>query len=428
MKVLNNDFLGESLYYKKGSSGLDMYILPKKGYARKHAYFVTQYGSVHNEFIVQDKHYKMPLGIAHFLEHKIFENAEINVFQEFAALSGSVNASTSFGYTQYFFNCTEKFEENMKLLMKFVQTPNITEENVEKEKGIIGQEIKMYEDNPDWVHYYSLLKSLFEEHPVRYDIGGTVHSIQEITKEQLDICYKAFYTPSNMFVLVLGDVPIHETFNLIENSLSIPFKKSNQIVSRTSPYENPRVNFRQYEDDFAVPISRFYLGVKDLQSGQSGKELLRKSIVTKFMLDLLFSTSADLYADLFKTGRINSTFSYDYSYELDYGYTVIGGESDDPDETAAYILAKIKTLKESGLDENHFDILKKKAIGRYLNAFSSLDYIGSSFVQLINKGINPFNYYELLVEIQFSEVVSRLKASFLEDYTSLAIMRKKSES
>ncbi len=425
MKIMNNDFLGEALYYKRGSSGLDMYILPKKGFARKHAYFVTRYGSIHNEFLVQDKHHKMPLGIAHFLEHKIFENAEFNVFQEFSAMSGSVNASTSFGYTQYFFNCTERFEDNLKLLMRFVQSPNITAENVEKEKGIIAQEIKMYEDNPDWVHYYSLLKALYEEHPVRYDIGGTVSSIHEITKEDLDVCYKAFYTPSNMFVLVVGDVPIHETFDLIENSLTINYKQSNQKISRTSPYENPRVNFKTYDDDFAVPISRFFLGVKDVQEGLSGKDLLRKSIVTKIMLDMLFSQSADLYAELFQSGKINATFSYEYSYETDYGYTLIGGEADDPDGTAAFILERVKGFKETGLDEAHFDILKKKAIGRYLNAFSSLDYIGSSFVQMINKGINPFNYYELLVDVQFSEVLSRLRGSFLEEYTSLSIMRKK---
>lgn len=425
MKILDNTFLGETLYYKRGASGLDIYILPKKGYARKHGYFVTRYGSIHNEFLMQDKHFKMPLGIAHFLEHKIFENAEINVFQEFATISGSVNASTSFGYTQYFFNCTDQFEDNMKLLMRFVQTPNITEENVEKEKGIIAQEIKMYEDNPDWVHYYNLLKALYEEHPVRYDIGGTVQSIHDITKADLETCYRAFYTPSNMFVFVVGDVPIHQTFDLIENSLTIPFKKSNQLISRTTPYENPRVNYKVYEDEFAVPISRFYIGVKDIQSGLSGKALLRQSIVTKLMLDLLFSASAELYDTLFQSGQINATFSYDYSYEVDYGYMLIGGEADKPEETAEYILDRIAGFKEGGLKEADFDLLKKKAIGRYLSAFSSLDYIGSSFVQMITKGINPFNYYDLLVEIQFTEVLDRLKSSFIEDYTTLAIMRKK---
>ena len=213
--------LGETLYEYVHESGLKVLFVKKPGYNKKTAMFGTNYGSIDNVFKVQgsDKEIVVPDGIAHFLEHKLFEQEDGNMLDKFSKLGASPNAFTSFNQTVYYFSCADLFEENFRMLLSYVQNPWLTDENVEKEKGIIGQEIRMYEDNPNWRVFFNLLDCLYVNHPVKLDIAGSIESISKITKELLYDCYHTFYTPSNMVVVVVGDLVPEEVFSIVENMI-----------------------------------------------------------------------------------------------------------------------------------------------------------------------------------------------------------------
>src|SRR5699024_3874033 len=212
MKELYNKRIDEKIFYGKSKNDLDVYFMPKKGYTKKHAIFTTNYGSMDSEFVPigQEKAISVPDGIAHFLEHKLFEEPEENIFDKFSKLGADVNAYTSFNRTAYLFYCTEHFYQNLELLIRFVQNPYFTDENVEKEKGIIAQEIKMYEDNSNWKAYFNLLKSMYFQHPIRNDIAGTIESISNISKELLYTAYNTFYHPKNMVLFIVGDLSFND--------------------------------------------------------------------------------------------------------------------------------------------------------------------------------------------------------------------------
>ena len=207
-KFYKNRIINEEVISAKLDSGLDVLLIPKKGYIKKYAIFSTKYGSNDNKFIPINENdvIQVPEGIAHFLEHKLFEEPEGNIFDEFSKLGTNVNAFTNFNQTSYLFSCTDNFCESLELLIKFVQNPYFTDENVEKEKGIIAQEIKMYEDNPGWRVFFNALKGMYFEHPVKIDIAGTIESIQNIDKETLYKCYNTFYNPKNMVLVTVGEI------------------------------------------------------------------------------------------------------------------------------------------------------------------------------------------------------------------------------
>jgi predicted Zn-dependent peptidase len=424
IKEIYSDILNEKIHIKKLDNGLEIFVMPKRGYTKKFAIFGTHYGSVDNKFRLsgQNEIIEVPEGIAHFLEHKLFESEEGGVFNRFSKLGSSVNAYTNFNSTCYLFSCTDKFYENLSILIDFVQSPYLTDENVQKEKGIIEQEIRMYQDNPNWKVFFNSLKSLYNEHPVKIDIAGTVDSIYEITKEDLYTCYNTFYVPNNMMVFVVGDVDIDETFSVVENNLKESFKKLPGNVERIIPNESPDIKNKKVEEKLAVSMPLFNIAFKDTNIDLKGKELLKKDIQTKIILDMIFGRSSKLYKRLYDNGLINENFEREYTFDTSYGHSMIGGESKNPEKVYEMVCSEIEELKNKGLDREDFDRIKKKFIGQHISSYNSVEFIANTFISYYFKGINLFDYIVELKKLDIDSISKRFYEHFDINKSVLSII------
>lgn len=404
IEKLYNEVIDETLYFKKLDSGLEVYFLPKRGYTKKYGFFCTKYGSMENEFEVDGVKYTMPLGIAHFLEHKIFESETEGTFEKFSKLGANVNAYTNFISTCYMFNTVENFEPCLENLMEFVQSPYLTEENVEKEKGIIAQEIKMYDDNPSWRVYFNLLSNMYDVNPIRYDIAGTVDTINEITVDHLNACYDNFYNPQNMMVFVVGDLELESVFELVEKCQTEKFlnNKKNPIVDYG--LEPEIVTNEEVVEKMTVATPLFYLGIKDKYDELGQKEDLKYRLVRKIGLDMMFGKTSQFYKENYEKGIINDTFSFDYSRGNGYSYYILGGESDKTEEAKVEILNVFKN-PDSYISIESFNRNIKKMKGRFLSSFNSLDYVSGTFISYYMNGNNLLDYLSVVDSISFDNIV-----------------------
>jgi len=426
-EIIEHKRLNEKMIYRQMPNGLDVYIIPKKGYSKQFAVYIAHYGSNDSEFIAPGDPVpiRVPDGIAHFLEHKLFEEKEGNIFEEYSRLGAQPNAFTNFTTTAYHFTSTENFYEALGILVDFVGRPYFTDENVEKEKGIISQEIKMYEDNPQWKVYFNLLKGLYQSYPVRKEITGTVDSIQEITKEILYKCYETFYHPSNMVLFAAGDIDPGQMFDTLikrcKENRSI--KKWN--VERIFPREPHSVNQALVEEKLAVHRPIFALGFKDTKVGQRGKELLKKIIAQKILLELLLGSSSDLYNDLYEKGLIDNSFYADFIGEVDYGHVVISGETDQPEVVVEKIYEEIEKKKEDFWPAEDFLRIKKKKAGEFIRIFNSVEAIGFQFISYYFNKIHLFDYIDLLEDIHYYDVIRSFNDIFDKGKSSLSVIRPK---
>ncbi|MGL5693156.1 MAG: EF-P 5-aminopentanol modification-associated protein YfmH, partial [Peptostreptococcaceae bacterium] len=305
MEIIKNEILKEQIYYEKLENGLDVYFMPKKGFTKKYAVLATKYGSNELEFVPigEDKKIKVNEGIAHFLEHKMFEQPNGgNAFDEFSKYGASANAFTNFTMTAYLFSCTENFYECLAHLIDYVQTPYFTDENVEKEKGIIEQEIKMYNDDPDWNVYFNTLKALYVNYPVRIDIAGTVDSIYKINREELYKCYNTFYNPGNMTLFVVGDLDENKVMEVVKENNHNDVEKLEHKIEVSYPKEPKNVKEKEVVAKFPISMPMFNIAFKDTEVGISGKELMRKEIVTEILIDMILRRGSALYEDLYMKG------------------------------------------------------------------------------------------------------------------------------
>jgi predicted Zn-dependent peptidase len=414
--------IDEKIIIGEHSSGLKVFVLPKKDFRKKHAYFMTKYGSIYNEFVDnKGEVVKKPEGIAHFLEHKIFEEDEGNIFEKFALLGARVNAFTKFDATAYNFSTVDNFYESLKLLIDFVQNPHITDENVEKEKGIIEQEIKMYLDNPDWKVYFNALKAMYKKNPVREDIAGSVESINKITKDDLLDCYNYFYSPKNMIVFVIGDVNYERVFETVESSLSQEFIKRDYKPELVTGDEKPEVNQKCIREKNDVSQPKFIYAFKEVEKYES-EELFKRAIAIKIALIALFGNSSPLYKELYELGWIDESFSTEHSFNEFFIHTIIGGESDYPDELYERVIQEINKVKEKGFNRNDLIRIKRKFTGRYISSFNSLQAIASLFTNYYIKGMDSFKYLDLLEEITYEYILEVFNSHFDEKYAVLSIV------
>ena len=413
----------EKLYKYEHSSGLKCIVVPKKGYSKKYATFSTQYGSVDNEFIIpgeKDK-IRVPDGIAHFLEHKLFEQKDGSVMDKFSALGSRPNAYTSFNQTVYLFSCTDLFKENFDLLLNFVQNPYITEESVEREKGIIGQEINMYRDNPGWRVSFNLLEALYEKHPVKLDIAGSIESISKITKETLYKCYETFYHPSNMVVTVVGDVDQNQVFEQIEKNIQSTKKVSE--IKRIFPDESEGLNKKYVEQKMPVSTPLFYIGFKDDSFKLQGTEILKYTVAIKLLLSMIIGKSSELYSELYDKGLINSTFETDFSLENSYAYSMLGGESINPEAVKDLLVKEIRRLQDNGLEPNVFERLQKSSKGRFLRQLNSVESISRTFLSLYFKGVTMFDYFNVYDTISFDYITDVFYKHFDIEKMALSVVK-----
>ncbi|WP_195939885.1 EF-P 5-aminopentanol modification-associated protein YfmH [Romboutsia sp. 1001713B170131_170501_G6] len=425
MDKIVNDILNEEMYYEKLENGLDVYFMPKKGFTKKYAVLATNYGSNELEFVPIGEKEKIRVneGIAHFLEHKMFEQPDGgNAFDKFSKWGASANAFTNFTMTAYLFSCTENFYDSLEHLIDYVQTPYFTDENVEKEKGIIEQEIKMYNDDPDWNVYFNCLKALYVNYPVRVDIAGTVDSIYKITKEELYKCYNTFYNPGNMALFVVGDLEVDKVMDVVKKSNNYDVDKLSNKIERFYPNEPKEVNEKEVVAKFPISMPMFNIAFKDDNVGIKGNELLKKEIATEILIDIIFKKGSRLYEDLYMSGLINENFGAGFSSQIDYAFTIIGGDSNNPREVKNKILEYVEKYKKEGLDKKEFERIKKKKIGNFLKYFDSVNFIANNFIAYKFKEINLLDYLDVLKSIEFKEVEDRLHSHLKEEYCVISIV------
>lgn len=415
--------LEETVFSHIHPSGLEIYFIPKAGFAKKYAFFGTKYGSFHNCFTSEGERSCMPKGIAHFLEHKIFEDKDRSIFDKFAAFGASVNAYTSFNSTVYHFSTVDQFDEGLTELLRFVQRVNLTEENVEKEKGIIVQELKSYEDDPEYMVYFNLLKILYENHPIRDDIGGSEESVNAITKQQLETCYESFYAPSNMVLIISGDIDPKNLLDIIDTNLSDGFLKRKTAEKESLPIEDMKV-FKPYiEAHFDVPMPLFEMGVKGYNDFANLDQLMRTSISVKIILDTHFGKGSDFYKNAYNEGLINSSFGMDFTFGDSYAYYMFGGESKTPELVVARIKEAVNELTAKGVDVQGFERIRKKMIGRLISSANSVQYVSSGFASYLMKGLNLFDYIKSVGETSPEEGLEYIKETFKEGHIALSIVK-----
>ncbi|HJV46678.1 MAG TPA: pitrilysin family protein [Bacillota bacterium] len=424
MEQIRHEQINETLYYEKLPNGLDVYVLPKHGFSKTYATFTTKYGSIDNHFQVPGKEeVKVPDGIAHFLEHKMFEQESGDVFNEFANYGASANAFTSFDRTAYLFTSTGHVKENLTTLINFVQDPYFTEENVEKEKGIIGQEIKMYDDNADWRVYFGLIENMYQHHPVKIDIAGTVESISKITKDMLYTCYETFYHPSNMLLFVVGAVNPEEIFQLVRENQAAKNYEQQPEIKRFFEEEPTGVAKAQSVREMSVAMPKVMFGYKEKRIDISGDALLQKELTTQLLLDILLGPSSDLYQSLYEQQLINDTFGTDYSGEVQYGFSVIGGDTPDPEQLVQRVVDGLEQAKEKGIRTDAFELAKKKKIGAFLRSLNSIEFIANSFTKYKFNDTDLFEIVPTLEKITIEDVNVRLKEHIQKEQLSVSIIR-----
>lgn len=407
MEKITFEQLQEEMYYEKLDNGLDVYILPKKGFNKTYATFTTKYGSIDNHFLPpeKDEFVKVPDGIAHFLEHKLFEKEDGDVFQQFSKQGASANAFTSFTRTAYLFSSTSNVEKNLETLIDFVQEPYFTEKTVEKEKGIIGQEITMYDDNPDWRLYFGLIQNMYKNHPVSIDIAGTIESISHITKDMLYECYETFYHPSNMLLFVVGPVSPDETMSMIKDNQSRKEYKNKPEIKRNFDEEQAAVAEKKQILKMNVQTSKCLVGIKAAKTNQTGKEMLKNELATNVMLDIIFGKSSENYTELYGSGLIDDTFSYDYTQEQGFGFAMVGGDTNEPDLLAEKLEGMLMDAKSGNkLTADSLERTKKKKIGAFLRAVNSPEYIANQFTRYAFNEMDLFEVVPVLESLTLDDI------------------------
>ena len=405
---ITNETLKETVYRRVHSSGLPVYFCPKPGFQKRYACFATHFGSIDSQFSRAGKpSIEVPDGVAHFLEHKLFEGKAGNAMEEFSKSGAASNAYTSFNTTNYLFSCADGFYDHLERLIRFVQEPFFTEENVEKEKGIIGQEIKMYEDSSGWRVYFNLLESLYQNHPVRKDIAGTVDSISGIDSELLYTCYETFYHPENMILFAIGDEDRETYFAHVDKVLSEREWEPLGKVERIFPTEPGPVANRRHVEHMVVSMPRLLVGFKDLHPGISGPALLKRELAADILLELTFGQATDFYQRLYEEQLIDDGFAGSHSALADIGHSMIGGDTPEPDRLEKEILDEIERVRRDGVSPEGFERQKRAVMGSFFRYFNSLEFTA-----------NHYCSYQFL-GIDLLGIIDQLHALTLDDLNEL---------
>ncbi|BAQ10582.1 zinc protease l233 [Bacillus sp. OxB-1] len=407
MKKIQFDALQETLYNEKLDNGLDVYVLPKKGFSKTFVTFTTKYGSIDRTFIPRGgtEEITVPDGIAHFLEHKMFEKEDGDVFQKFSVHGASANAFTSFTRTSYLFSATDKLYENAEVLLDFVQDPYFTEKTVEKEKGIIAQEITMYDDLPDWRLYYGTIENLMHEHPVRIDIAGTVESIQDITAEHLYTCYETFYHPSNMVFFVVGAVDPAEMIDFVKKNQAAKTFKEPETIVRRFPEEPPAAATTDSKLEMDVLKPKLNIGMKCNKTDVQGEEMLIQELSSNLVLDILFGRSSEFYTKAYNEGIIDESFNYDFSLEEGFGFAMVGSDTEEPEKLEALIRETIDGAVASWpVTDDDLNRMRKKRIGQFMRSLNSPEYIANQFTRYAFNGMNLFDVVPTLEKLTVEDL------------------------
>lgn len=428
-KVLQYPEIGEILHTAVLPPGLPVLVNRKPGYRETHAVFGVKYGSIDSTFIPPGgkEPITVPDGIAHFLEHQLFEEERGNAFERFAKLGANSNAFTSFVSTNYLFTATDHFFDNLSILVDFVLTPYFTEKNVAEERGIIEQEIRMYEDSPEWRVYFNLLASLYVRNPVRLDIAGTVESIARITPKLLYDCYHAFYHPANMVLTVAGDVDPERVFEHVAEQLAQKKFNPGGKIERVYPEEPENINRPYIEDHLTISRPITLLGFKDRKVGLTGEELLRRELAVEVLLEALVGKSSALYEELYAENLIGDDFSAQYDGEESFAHVLLGGETTDPHRLAERLRQEIDKVRRTGVGQEQFEWARRKLFGDLLHQLNSPERVGNLLAHDHYRGVDSFARFALLRELLPSAVDEVLHEVLNPEFSSVSVIYPKGE-
>lgn len=362
--------LGEKIYEDTLPNGLRIKVVPKRGFARSYAFFATDYGSMDTRFRLDGKDYVSPDGVAHYLEHKMFDMPDGNALQKMSQTGASPNAFTSYNITAYHFSCTSMFEENFRTLLQFVSQGYFTQESVEKERGIIAQEIKMYADNPGSRVDENLFRAMYKNHPIRVPVAGTVESIQDITAQTLIDCHRAFYDPSNMVLCVVGDVDPRQIHDIaLEILPKVPGGASERDYGEKEP---AAPNQHTITQEMEVSMPMFSVGFKGAEVPK-GPQRLRQEIIGDLAGEILCGESSRLYQEMYESGLIDPGFGVSYSLVRELSMLCLGGDSENPQAVLDAVLEEAQRVVKEGVDEELFLRLKRSAVGRRIRGLDSFE-------------------------------------------------------
>ena len=416
MKQTFYERIGEAVCRETLPNGLRINIVPKRDYAKSYAFFATRYGGMDTRFCLNGKWLDTPAGIAHYLEHKMFDTKEGNALQELAKNGAEPNAFTSNAITGYYFDSTTHFEENLEILLSFVSVPYFTEESVAKEQGIIGQEIRMIEDNPDWQIYTRMMKALYAASTARTSIAGTVESISHITAETLYDCHKAFYTPSNMVLTVVGNVdPVH----VVDIARRILPREGGPAIPRDYGTEPAQVAEKETKLAMEVSCPQFLTGFK-CTPAEDGEGYMRQSLIGDMACDILLGDSSPLYLRLYDQGLINTSFGGAYEMMPGVAYLYAGGDSKDARAVTAEIQKEAKRLVEEGIDEDFYQRVRRASFGSNLRGLNSFENIAVSLSEGYFHGYDPFRFPQVFDTITKDDITAFLRENLTADRAVLS--------
>lgn len=405
-------------------NGLIIRVIPRPGFAKKLAFLATDFGSIDSRFRLNGKDHHVPDGIAHYLEHKMFDLPEGGAMEQFALHAGSNNAFTNYSMTAYYVECTSEFEENLKILLRMVTTPYFTEQSVEKERGIIAQEIRMYEDSADSVVEENLLRILYPDHPVSIPIAGTVESIGEITAQTLYDCHKAFYDCSNMLLCVIGDVDCETVVRLAKQYT--PPKSGVQVERDHGSEAALQGHAGRIEKRMEVSMPTFSVGFP-CKKVERGENTIRTEIIGDLAAEVLIGESSRLYQRLYEQNLIDSDFSAGFEQIKGVGFLELSGDSEDPDAVIAAALEEAGKLADDGIDREQFERLRRSMIGRRTRELDSFDGVCYRMSAYFFDGAEYFDYVRLIKEIKAEEVEQFLREVVKEETMAVSVILPKQE-
>ncbi len=412
--------LDETLYQQTLANGLTVCVVPRKGFTKRLAYFVTDYGSIHTQYSLDGKNHQAPAGVAHYLEHKMFDlPGNRDVSAEFAALGASTNAFTSYDMTAYYFSCTENFDECLRLLLEFVSTPYFTEESVEKERGIIDQEIGMNEDAPDSVVFENLVQAMYARHPIRVPILGTGETIRQITPEVLYRCHRAFYAPGNMLLCVVGDVEPEAVARIAEQQLgreALPVGKKQKDWAEPMTCPRPEITAKM---EVAMPMFNLAFKCEPLGTGDGA---IREEMVADLAAEALFGESSELYLKLYEEGLIDSSFGGGFETIDGCAMLLCSGDSEDARAVREAILAQAEKLTREGLPEEDYLRMKRSALGRRIRGLDSFDATCFRICAYHFSDFDYFRFPEIYRQITAEEIIAFLARVVKRERCCLSIM------
>ncbi|MDO4380611.1 MAG: pitrilysin family protein [Clostridia bacterium] len=419
-KFIKNDLLSDGYYEIDHDSGLKIFVMEKPEYTGAFAMFGTKYGSIDTCFkLKNEKDFTcVPEGIAHFLEHKLFESEELDAFELFAKTGANANAFTSFDRTCYIFSCSSNFEKSLEILLDFVKKPYFTEQTVQKEQGIIGQEIRMYQDDPDWQTLFNLLRGIYSKNPVRIDIAGTIESIAEINAKLLYGCYNTFYNLSNMALAVAGNVSKDEVLKIADRVLP---KEEKVEFEQIIPEEDAGVVTDYTEEKLGVDVTKFALGFKE--NHRSPLRTPKELVSVNLALGIIAGKVSPLYCKMLEEGLINQSFGTEYFTGRGFAVPIFTGESNDPKKVRDEIIGEIKRLRKEGISDDDFETVRKRLYGLEVLGFNETENLANALVDSYFNGFGLFDTVEIYKSITKEDIEETIKTHFDENNCCLSVVK-----